>query len=39
MTRMYERLNADLISPVHVFLELPPAEAWLASSASRSRQA
>jgi hypothetical protein len=30
MTRMYERLNTDLISPVHVFLELPPAEAWLA---------
>ena len=31
MTRMYERLNADYISPVHVFLELPPAEAWLAT--------
>jgi hypothetical protein len=30
MTRMYERLNADYLSPVHVFLELPPAEAWLA---------
>jgi hypothetical protein len=30
MTRMYERLNADDISPVHVFLDLPPAEAWLA---------
>lgn len=30
MTRMYERLNTDLLSPVHVFLELPPAEAWLA---------
>ena len=30
MTRMYEKLNADNISPVHVFLEVPPAEAWLA---------
>ena len=31
MTRMYERLNADFISPIHVFLDLPPAEAWLAA--------
>src|ERR1700682_3351590 len=31
MTRMYERLNADFISPVQVFLEVPPAEAWLAA--------
>jgi hypothetical protein len=30
MTRMYEKLNADYISPVHIFLEVPPAEAWLA---------
>jgi hypothetical protein len=30
MTRMYENLNADYISPVHIFLEVPPAEAWLA---------
>jgi hypothetical protein len=29
MTRMYEKLNADYISPVHIFLEVPPAEAWL----------
>ena len=30
MTRMYEKLNADYISPVHIFLDVPPAEAWLA---------
>ena len=30
MTRMYEKLNADYMSPVHIFLEVPPAEAWLA---------
>jgi hypothetical protein len=29
MTRMYEKLNADSISPVHIFLDVPPAEAWL----------
>ena len=29
MTRMYERLNTDSMSPVHFFLEVPPAEAWL----------
>jgi hypothetical protein len=29
MTRMYEKLNAHSISPVHVFLDVPPAEAWL----------
>ena len=39
MTRMYERVNADFISPVHVFLELPPAEAWLANKEFRPRQA
>ena len=38
MTRMYERLNADFISPVHVFLEPPPAEAWLANNEFRPRQ-
>ena len=38
MTRMYERVNADYISPVHVFLELPPAEAWLANNEFRPRQ-
>jgi hypothetical protein len=38
MTRMYERVNADFISPVHVFLELPPAEAWLANNEFRPRQ-
>jgi hypothetical protein len=30
MTRMYEKLNTDSMSPVHIFLEVPPAEAWLA---------
>jgi hypothetical protein len=30
MTRMYEKLNADFISPVHIFLDVPPAESWLA---------
>ena len=38
MTRMYEKVNADYISPVHVFLELPPAEAWLANNEFRPRQ-
>ena len=30
MTRMYEKLNTDSMSPVHFFLEVPPAAAWLA---------
>jgi len=30
MTRMYEKLNTDSMSPVHIFLEVPPAETWLA---------
>jgi hypothetical protein len=29
MTRMYEKLNTDSMSPVHFFLEVSPAEAWL----------
>ncbi len=30
MTRMYEKLNTNYMSPLHIFLEVPPAEAWLA---------
>jgi hypothetical protein len=35
MTRMYEKLNTDSMSPVHFFLEVPPAEAWLARHGAR----
>ena len=35
MTRMYEKLNTDSMSPVHIFLEVPPAEAWLAKHGTR----
>ena len=35
MTRMYEKLNADYISPVHIFLDQSPAEAWLTNYGKR----
>ena len=35
MTRMYEKLNTDSMSPVHFFLEVPPAETWLAKHGTR----
>jgi hypothetical protein len=31
---MYERLNTDSMSPVHIFLEVAPAEAWLSKHAT-----
>jgi hypothetical protein len=34
MTRMYERLNTDSMSPVHFFLEVPPAQAWVSKHAT-----
>jgi hypothetical protein len=38
MTRMYEKLNTDSMSPVHIFLEVPPAEAWLAKHGIHSQR-